>query len=98
MKMRINLWLGMVLLIAVSGCQSARFAVNRANYVIGYTDMQCDDSRGQFYNWRTSRAMIVRADGSGRREIGASLITGTNTWTQFASWWPDGRRAVLHSS
>lgn len=88
----------MVLLIAALGCQSTRLAANRANYVIGYTDMQCDDPRGQFYNWRTSRAMIVRADGSGRREIGASLITGTNNWTQFAGWWPDGRRAVLHSS
>lgn len=98
MKMRTNLSLGMVLLIAASGCKSARLVVNRANYVIGYTDMQCDDPRGQFYNWRTMRAMIVRADGSGRREIGASLITRTNSWTQFAGWWPDGRRAILHSS
>jgi Tol biopolymer transport system component len=67
---------------------------DRGRYLIGYTDMKCDDPRGQFYNWRTRRAMIVRADGTGRREIGAHLIANENTWTGFGRWWPDGRAAV----
>ncbi len=96
--MKINLWLGIVLLIAVSGCKSTPLETSRANYLIGYSDSQCDDPRGQFYNWRTSRAMIVRADGTGRREIGASLITRSNCWTQFAGWWFDGRQAIIGSA
>ena len=95
MMMKTTLWLGPVLLIAVSGCKSA--AESRSNYVIGYTDMQCDDPRGQFYNGRTSRAMVVRADGTERREIGVSLITRPNTWTQFAGWWSESQ-ATVHIS
>ena len=93
-----RMWLGIALLIGSSGCKSAHHVQSRAHYFIGYTDMRCDDPRGQFYNWRTQRAMIVRADGSGQREIGASLITQPDGWTQFAGWWPDGRQAILHSS
>lgn len=40
--------------------------------------------------------MIVRADGTGRREIGASLITESNVWTSFAGWWSDGRQAIIN--
>lgn len=69
-------------------------APSRAHYLIGYTDMRCDDPRGQFYNWRTSRAMIVRADGSARREIGSSAIANENSWTSFVRWWPDGRAVI----
>jgi len=85
-------------LISAPGCESLRPAASRANYLIGYTDSKCDDPRGQFYNWRTARAMIVRADGTGRREIGASLITRSNSWTQFAGWWPDRRQAIVSSA
>lgn len=67
---------------------------DRGEYLIGYTDMKCDDPRGQFYNWRTRRAMIIRADGSDRREIGGSWITDENHWTGFVRWWPDGRAVV----
>jgi TolB protein len=90
--------LGTLLLIAASGCETRRPAASRAKYLIGYTDQQCDDPRGQFYNSRTSRAMLVRADGTGRREIGASLITRSNSWTSFAGWWPDGRQAIIGSA
>jgi len=68
---------------------------DRHQYWIGYSDRRCDDPRGQFYNGRTQRAMIVRADGTGRREIGHSLIKDENTWTQFVGWWPDGRAVIL---
>ncbi|MEY2882074.1 MAG: hypothetical protein RLZZ15_4454 [Verrucomicrobiota bacterium] len=68
--------------------------VDRAAYLLGYTDSICDDPRGQFYNWRTRRAMVVRADGTGRREVGAALLTRPDSWTGFAGWWPDGRAII----
>lgn len=90
-------WLSLIFLIAATGCGTPRNAANRESYLIGYTDSQCDDPRGQFYNSRNARAMIVRADGTGRREIGASLITRSNSWTSFSGWWPDGRQAIVGS-
>jgi len=62
---------------------------------IGYSDMRCDDPRGQFYNWNTTRAMIVRGDGGQRRELAPGLIDRPDTWTQFAGWSPDGRQAIV---
>lgn len=64
-------------------------------FVIGYSDMRCDDPRGQFYNWRTMRAMVVNGDGTGRREIAASTLTKPDSWTQFAGWAPDGSQAIV---
>lgn len=68
---------------------------DRARYLIGYTDSVCDDPRGQFYNWRTARAHVVRADGTARREIGADLITRENQWTSFGGWWTGGAQAIV---
>lgn len=88
----IALWL-----LLAAGCQTTPTGASRSKYLLGYTEMRCDDDRGQFYNWRTRRAMIVRADGSQRREVGSSAITNENSWTSFVSWWPDGR-AVINAS
>lgn len=66
--------------------------------LIGYSDMCCNDPRGQYFNWRTMRAMVVAVDGSQRREIGGSLINEPNVWTQMAGWSPDGRFAIVHRS
>ena len=90
-----NYWMGVVLLIVVTGCVTTRPTADRSRYLIGYSDKQCDDPRGQFYNWRTSRAFIVRADGTGRREIGASLITRPDSWTGVGGWWTDGRQVIV---
>lgn len=95
--MKSNLLLTIALVISTTSCNTAHPTASRAHYLIGYTDQRCDDPRGQFYNSRTARAMIVRADGMGRREIGASLITRSNCWTSFAGWWSDGRQAVVGS-
>ena len=64
--------------------------------LVGFSDSRCDDPRGQTYNWRTKRAMVVAADGTGTREVGRSLIDQPDVWTQFAEWSPDGRIAVVH--
>lgn len=82
-------WLSLLLLLPVS----TAFA-DRAQYTLGYTEMQRDDPRGQFYNWRTKRAVVCRADGTQRREIGQEWLTEENRWTQFAGWWPDGRAII----
>lgn len=66
--------------------------------IIGYSDMRCDDPRGQYYNWRTMRAMVVDVNGKNLREVGGNLINEPNVWTQFAGWSPDGRYAILHRS
>jgi TolB protein len=90
-----RLWPVSALLLLSAGCASQPPARSRADYLIGYTAMRCDDLRGQFYNWRTQRAMVIAADGSGRREIASASVTTENSWTSFARWWPDGRAAIL---
>ncbi len=62
---------------------------------IGYTSLQTDLPGGRHANIRTSRAVVVRTDGTGRQEIGAALVDGPDTWTQFAGWSPDGGQAVI---
>lgn len=64
---------------------------------IGYTQGRNDLPGGQFANWSTSRAFVVRADGSDRKEIGRELRSKEHSWTQFAGWSPDGREAIVLS-
>ena len=63
--------------------------------LIGYTEGRNDLPDGQFANWVTHRACVVRADGTGRRVLAEDLVRGENSWTQFAGWSPDGNRAVV---
>ncbi|MFN9853318.1 MAG: hypothetical protein ACK57P_16000, partial [Planctomycetota bacterium] len=51
---------------------------------IGYSERRNDLPEGQFANWITRRAYVVRADGSQRRSIGAELASQEHSWTQFA--------------
>ena len=68
-----------------------------ARRLIGYTEGRNDLPDGQFANWVTNRACIVRADGTGRRVLAESLTEESYTWTQFAGWSPDGSRAIVLS-
>lgn len=63
--------------------------------LLGYTEYRCNLAGGRHANVITMRAFLVRCDGTGRRPIGASLITRPNTWTQFAGWSPDCRDAIV---
>ena len=63
--------------------------------LIGYTELQTNLPGGRHANVRTMRAVIVRADGSGRRRIADELADEPNAWTQFAGWSPDGRQAIV---
>src|SRR5438552_813035 len=63
--------------------------------LVGYTELRTNLSGGRHANVRTMRAVVVRADGSGRRLIGEDLAKEPDTWTQFAGWSPDGKSAIL---
>lgn len=64
---------------------------------IGYTEGRNDLPNGQFFNWQTNRACIIRSDGSERTELASELIDRDHSWTQFAGWSPDGKQAIVGS-
>ena len=72
-------------------------AGERAIPLIGYTEGRNDLEGGQFVNWRTNRACLVRADGTGRKVLAEELTRKENAWTQFAGWSPYGQQAVILS-
>jgi Tol biopolymer transport system component len=41
------------------------------------------------------RAVVIQADGTGRRFLAEELTREPETWTQFAGWSPDGRNAIV---
>ena len=63
--------------------------------LIGYTELHTNLPGGRHANVTTMRAMVVRADGTGRHALAESLTGEANAWTQFAGWSPDGRTAVI---
>jgi Tol biopolymer transport system component len=62
---------------------------------IGYTELRTNLPGGRCANMATMRAMIIRADGTGRRPVAEELTREPNTWTQFAGWSPAGSQAVV---
>jgi len=84
-----------VLEIMTSGLAGAAENADRPAYLIGYTEGRNDLPEGQFANWVTNRACVVRADGSGRRVLAEELSRKQNSWTQFGGWSPDGKQAVI---
>lgn len=62
--------------------------------LLGYTEYRTTLPT-RHANQITSRACVVRCDGSGRKELAPVLAAKPNTWTQFAGWSPDGRQAVI---
>ena len=76
---------------------TARADEGRPTGWIGYTEGRNDLPGGQFANWVTSRACVVRADGTRRRVLAAELTRKPHSWTQFAGWSPDGTVALIGS-
>ena len=62
---------------------------------IGYTELQTNLPGGRHANVRTMRAVLVNADGSGRRLVAEELASEPDAWTQFAGWSPDGEQAIV---
>jgi Tol biopolymer transport system component len=68
---------------------------NRPDLLIGYTQLRTNLSGGRHANVTTMRAMVVKADGTGRRALAEQLTRQSHSWTQFAGWSPDGRVAII---
>ena len=66
-----------------------------ARLMIGYTELQSNLPGGRHANVKTSRACVIRADGTGHRAIAPNLARAPDTWTQFAGWSPDGGQAII---
>ena len=67
----------------------------RPEALIGYTELQTDLPGGRHANVVTMRAVVVRANGTGRRVIGENLTRQPSSWTSFAGWSPDGQTAIV---
>ena len=77
-------------------CHSAAFAEPpRPGLLIGYNEHRTNLPGGRQANVSTNRAMLVKADGSGRRPLAAELANEPGVSTQFAAWSPDGKTAVI---
>jgi TolB protein len=64
--------------------------------LIGYTEFRTNLPGGRHGNVTTMRAVVVKADGTGRRVLAEELTREKHSWTQFNGWSPDGRLAILY--
>src|SRR5262245_40445759 len=63
--------------------------------LIGYTEHRTDLPGGRHANIKTRRAVIVKADGTGRRVLAEELTREADYSTPFAGWSKDGKAALL---
>src|SRR5262245_26552255 len=61
--------------------------------LIGYTEHRTDLPGGRHANVKTRRAVVVKADGTGRRVLAEELTREAGASTQFVGWSPDGKAA-----
>ena len=78
-----------------AACRSTQPAESLPDLLIGYTELRTDLPGGRYVNQATMRAVVVKADGTGRRVLGEELTREKGTWTQFYGWSPDGKTAIL---
>jgi Tol biopolymer transport system component len=78
---------------------AALFASDRdavpPDLLIGYSEHRTDLPGGRYVNDVTRRAVVVKADGTGRRVLAEELTREKNSWTEFRGWSPDGKLAVF---
>ena len=74
---------------------AALFAADRddtpPDALIGYTEHRTDLPGGRHANVKTRRAVVVKADGTGRRVLAEELTREAGYSTQFVGWSPDGK-------
>src|SRR5262249_13710618 len=63
--------------------------------LIGYTEFRTDLPGGRYVNLETRRAVVVKADGTGRRVLAEELTKDKGYSTSFVGWSPDGKTAIL---
>ena len=93
LRIPVGVSLCLSLLCFVGAAKSA--AAELPQRLIGYNEHCTALPGGRHANISTNRAMLVQADGSGRRELAANLVDEPNAWTQFAGWSPDGKTAIV---
>jgi hypothetical protein len=85
--------------LAVALESAAPFAADRNDTppaaLIGYTEFRTDLAGGRYVNVATRRAVVVKADGTGRRVLAEELTREGGSSTQFVGWSPDGKAARL---
>ncbi|MFM9959637.1 MAG: TolB family protein [Planctomycetaceae bacterium] len=82
------LWLSVVACVRAEGLAST-------SPLIGFTELRTNLPGGRHANVRTMRAIVIRADGTGRRPMAEELADEPDSWTQFVGWSPDGRQAIV---
>lgn len=84
--------------LATTAMATMTAAISRATEsrmpLIGYTEYRTNLPT-RYDNMITARACVVRADGTGREALAPELAQEAHAWTQFASWSPDGKLAIL---
>jgi TolB protein len=80
---------------ATRACAAAKPDARRPRDLVGYTELCTNLPGGRRENVITMRACVVRGDGVGRYRIAEGLASKPGQWTQFASWSPDGRHAIV---
>jgi Tol biopolymer transport system component len=63
--------------------------------LIGYSEFRTDLPGGRHANVATMRAVVSRADGTGRRMLVPELTREPDSWSQFGGWSLDGRLAIV---
>jgi Tol biopolymer transport system component len=63
--------------------------------LVGYTEYRTDLPGGRHANVKTRRAVVVKADGTGRRVLAEELTREKGSWTEFGGWSPDGKAARM---
>lgn len=85
--------------LAHSGCSSSAVSTRSdgdfPHHYIGYSEYRTNSAGGRFANQITTRACMVRADGTGYRRVAEELLQEPYAWTQFAGWSPDGNTAII---
>ena len=82
-------------LLLILACPTSADDSQGAAPLIGYTQHRTNLPGGRHANISTSRAMLVRTDGTQPQPVGHDLADTPGSWTQFAGWSPDGRTAVV---
>jgi TolB protein len=99
-RSRRRAWAALAAVVLVLGIASVMVVQPRTanDGLIGYTELRTDLPGGRHANFSTMRAVVVKADGTGRRILAEELTREPNSWTQFVGWSPDGRTAIVGRS
>src|SRR5262249_39184959 len=86
--------LGAAATVLGSGVLTAEEAEAPPTTLIGYAEFRTNLPGGRHINIKTRRAVVVQADGKGRRVLGEELSGNKDTWLEFPGWSRAGKPAI----